>query len=591
MRKLYIILLLIICILYPQYAQTQVPVTKSTEIQIIDGNPFYIHEVQKGQTLYSISKAYQCTVDEIKASNRISEQSLQVGYLLKIPAKTTKADELKVINSGKGTYESGEHIVERGESLYSIAQKYSTTVELIRKLNPGISDNLSVGQKLKVPVTAKPVSADDLFVFHVVESGETLYGIAKKYLLTINQIKSLNPDINENITIGQQIIVGKKGEIDITSDTIYDCKKSQKLNTYNVALLIPLYLDQSNFRTFNKDDKDKNEWYQNISFRFIQFYEGFKFALDTMQSLGMNVNLYVYDLDESEAKLSKVLNNPAMKTMHLIIGPFYEKFLDTISQFSYANKIPMVNCFLSGQIDLKELNPYFFNPLTSVRYQMKGLADFFKSERSDANIIIAYQSGGFEEKAALTLDSYLKENSNNSWSMVNLTETGLKGATGKFVGGKRENILVMFASGELYVENIVRSLNDYKEKFVISLYGLPTWLNYDVIDLEFLEFQNTHFYSSSFIDYESAKVRNFAKRFQKQYKVDPDRFAFAGYDIGLYFLSALKNYGTQFYKCIDEHKVPLLATELNFEFSKTDGYRNTYVSIYKMKDFQLWKIK
>ena len=175
--------------------------------------------------------------------------------------------------------------------------------------------------------------------------------------------------------------------------------------------------------------------------------------------------------------------------------------------------------------------------------------------------------------------------------MVNLTETGLKGATGKFVGGKRENILVMFASGELYVENIVRSLNDYKEKFVISLYGLPTWLNYDVIDLEFLEFQNTHFYSSSFIDYESAKVRNFAKRFQKQYKVDPDRFAFAGYDIGLYFLSALKNYGTQFYKCIDEHKVPLLATELNFEFSKTDGYRNTYVSIYKMKDFQLWKIK
>jgi len=149
----------------------------------------------------------------------------------------------------------------------------------------------------------------------------------------------------------------------------------------------------------------------------------------------------------------------------------------------------------------------------------------------------------------------------------------------------------MLASGELYVENIIRSLNEYKENYAISLYGLPSWLNYDVLDLEFLEFQNTHFFSSSFIDFENEDVRNFAKRFQKRYKADPERLAYAGYDLGLYFLSALNNYGPGFYKCIDKHKASMLATELNFNFSPADGYRNTYVSIYKMKDFQLWKVR
>jgi len=592
MRKVSIIFFLIFAGLFSECALAQVPVTKSTEIEIIDGKPFYIHEVQKGQTLYSISKAYQCTVDEIKVANRINDNSLQAGYLLKVPVHDKKIEASDIVNTNAGNFEGSEYTVQQGESLSSIAQKHSTTIEIIRKMNPGISDNIASGQKIRVPIISKPEPVDSA-IYHTVASGETLFGIAKKYLLTLSEIKSLNPGINENISIGQQLIVGYKtdGTVSVKTDSACNCDHPKKLNEYNVALLIPLYLDRGSFKEFDKDKHDENEWYHNIAFSYIQFYEGLKFALDTLKSSGMNVNLYVFDLDESDTKLNKVLNDPALKSMHLIIGPFLGKFLDTISQFSYANKIPMVNCFLSGQTELREINPYFFNPITSVEFQMKGLADFFKTERAESNVIIAYQQGGFEEKAAMMLDSFLKENAYSSWKMVNLTESGLKGATGQFVGGKRENILIMLASGELYVENIIRSLNEYKENYTISLYGLPSWLNYDVLDLEFLEFQNTHFFSSSFIDFENENVRDYAKRFQKRYKADPERLAYAGYDLGLYFLSALNNYGPGFYKCIDKHKTPMLATELNFNFSPADGYRNTYVSIYKMKDFQLWKVR
>jgi len=112
-----------------------------------------------------------------------------------------------------------------------------------------------------------------------------------------------------------------------------------------------------------------------------------------------------------------------------------------------------------------------------------------------------------------------------------------------------------------------------------------------LIDFEFLEYQNTHFFSSSFIDFERIEVRNFAKKFQSRYKVDPTKQAFSGYDIGLYFISALQKYGPDFPGCIKEHKPNLLSTEMDFVFSPVDGFRNHHVSIYRMKDFQLWKVR
>ncbi|MPM05636.1 hypothetical protein SDC9_51926 [bioreactor metagenome] len=592
MRKLSFILFLFFAGFVSELSFAQVPVTKSTEIQIIDGKTFYIHKVEKGQTLYSISNAYQCSIDEIKTANHLSDNSLQTGYLLKIPAKDKKLNESDVVTTSAGNVEGAEYTVQNGESLSRIAKNFNTTIEYLRRLNPGISDNIVPGQKIRVPVISKPEPVDSA-VYHTVVSGETLYSIAKKYLLTLAQLKTLNPGISDEISIGQQIIVGYNSSSAgiVKTDSTCNCDHPAKLKEYNVALLIPLYLDRASFRNFDKDNHDDNEWYNNISFSYIQFYEGLKFALDTLTASGLNVNLFVFDLDETEAKYNKVMSDPAMKNMQLIIGPFQGKYLDSISKFSYENKIPMVNCFLSGQTELKEINPYFFNPITSIEFQMKGLASFYKDERAESNIIIAYQAGGFEEDAAMMLDSFLREVGYPSWKLVNLSESGLKGATSQFVGGKRENILVMMASGEMYVENLIRSLNEFKDNFNISLYGLPGWLNYDIIDLEFLEYQNTHFFSSSFIDFERSEVRDFAKRFQKRYKTDPDKLAYAGYDLGLYFLSALNNYGPKFYRCIDKIDAPMLATKLDFSFSQSDGFRNTYISIYKMKDFQLWKVR
>lgn len=590
MKKISFIAMILLQFAGVHLLQAQVTVTKSTEIQIVDGTAYYIHEVLQGQTLYSISTAYQVPIDKIKSVNRITGDNLQKGFLLKIPV-TDKPNDNNTIQTDAGKVTVEDHTVVKGESLYKIALTFNTSIDNLKKINPGINENIAIGQVIKVPVQAKKVE-EKKPLMHTVEKGETLYSIAKKYLLTVSELKNLNPGLTESITPGQQIIIGytlAEGEV-VPETKKCDCEKPTLLNEYNVALLIPLYLDKAYFRNLNTEDRDKNEWYQNIAFSYIQFYEGMQMALDTLKSAGMNVNLYVYDLDDSEAKFSKIMENPAMKQMHLILGPFQEKYLDTISRFSYVNKIPMVSCYLSSLSTLKEINPLYFNPVTSISNQMKGLADYYKTDKSEANLIVAYQATDLEKGAAMALDSFLRMNEYGTWKMVNLTESGLKGATGSMVTG-RENILVLLANGEIYVENLIRPLNDLKETFKISLFGLPGWLNYENIDLEFLEFQNTHFFSSSFIDYEREDVRNFARRFQTRYKADAEKQAFMGYDISLYFLSALKTYGVGFTDCIERHHPNTLSIELDFEHSESEGFRNKYVSIYRMKDFQLWKVK
>ncbi len=584
-NKIILSLVFLLFVSLTGFAQVEVKI--SNEIEVINGKPYYIHEVEKGQTLYSISKAYKVSIDDIKEANKLSDNQLNVGYLLKIPSKKELVEHVEADGVNIGMI---NHIVQHGETLYGIARMYETSVDQIKKLNPGLGDNISEGQVIIVPVK-QAVVAEDTARYHVVEKGETLYSIAKMYLLTVKELKELNPDLTDDIQIGQKIIIGtvETGNI-AENDTIpANCDDPQLLEEYNVALLITLYIEYASARIFRSDEKDENDFYTFSPFKYIGFYEGLKFAIDTLRQAGLSINLYVYDLDDSKEKLAKVLESPDLKNMNLIIGPFTQTWLDTLSTFSYENEIPLASVFLTGELSLREINPYYYNPVSSIYFQMISLGEYFAENKQDANVVVAYHGTPMEAAAAMVLDSILKENEFTSYKMVNITEEGVGSVSGSFVGSK-ENIVVTLANGEIFVSNYIRNMNNLKKSFNISLMPLPGWVNYENLDLEFLEYLHAHFFSSYFIDYEREDVRDFTKKFQKEYKCDPDKYAFLGYDYGLYFLSALHNYGAKFSDCLDNLKVNTLSTGFNWVEVPGEGHHNKCIMLYKMHDFQMWDI-
>ena len=173
------------------------------------------YTVQKGDTLYGIANNYGISVDELKAANNLSSNTLTIGKVLLIP----EVEEPE-------TPDENIYTVKSGDTLYSIANKYGMTVDELKALNNLTSNTLSIGQKLVIS-EGNAATLDT----YTVKSGDTLYSIANKYGLTVNELKSLNNLTSDLLSIGQVLNVSNSS-IPTPSNT-YTVKSGDSL--YSIA--------------------------------------------------------------------------------------------------------------------------------------------------------------------------------------------------------------------------------------------------------------------------------------------------------------------------------------------------------------------
>lgn len=174
-----------------------------------------LYTVKAGDTLYKIAAANNTTVDEIKALNNLTSNNLSIGQLLKLPSPLTP----------ETTY-----TVEKGDSLYAIANKYNTTVDALKKANNLTSNILSIGQVLKIPTVLETETG----ITYTVKSGDSLYSIAREYNTTVDAIKSLNNLSSNLLSIGQVLKIPTGASLETTytvqkGDSLYSIAK--KFNT------------------------------------------------------------------------------------------------------------------------------------------------------------------------------------------------------------------------------------------------------------------------------------------------------------------------------------------------------------------------
>ena len=174
--------------------------------------------VQKGDTLYSIANKLGTTVSELKKENNLTSNTLQIGEVLRIPTKEIYEEEENI------------YIVKKGDSLYSIANKYNTTVEELKRINNLTSNILSIGQVLKLPSDkANNVEKEENTTSYTVQKGDSLYSIARKYDTTIDRIKDLNNLTTNLLSIGQVLLI----PTDTNLETTYTVQKGDSL--YSIA--------------------------------------------------------------------------------------------------------------------------------------------------------------------------------------------------------------------------------------------------------------------------------------------------------------------------------------------------------------------
>lgn len=169
-----------------------------------------IYIVKSGDTLYSIARDKNTTVDEIKSLNNLTSNNLSIGQLLKLPSPLTPEE----------TY-----TVKSGDSLYAIANKFGTTVDALKKANNLTSNALSIGQVLTIPTEEETETG----ITYTVKSGDSLYSIAREYNTTVDAIKSVNNLTSNLLSIGQTLTI----PTDTNLETTYTVKSGDSL--YSIA--------------------------------------------------------------------------------------------------------------------------------------------------------------------------------------------------------------------------------------------------------------------------------------------------------------------------------------------------------------------
>ena len=177
-----------------------------------------MYKVLAGDTLYSIANKLDTTVLELKKINNLTTDILKIGQILKIPTKIAQIGDTDLYQ------------VKSGDTLYSLANKFNININELKTINNLVNDNLIVGQLLNVPSGLSMVNT------YVVEKGDTLYSIAKRFDISVSKLKEYNGLTNNLLSLGQTLI------IPIKEDTTYVVKKGDTL--YSIARDFNLTVDE-----------------------------------------------------------------------------------------------------------------------------------------------------------------------------------------------------------------------------------------------------------------------------------------------------------------------------------------------------------
>lgn len=169
------------------------------------GSNYYT--VKSGDSLWSISRKFGVTVNELKKVNNLSSNLLSIGQNLIIPGKNNNTS-------------SNEYVVKKGDTLYGIANKYNVSVDNLKSYNNLSTDSLSIGQKIKIP--DNKVNSNE----YVVKSGDSLYSISRKYGVSVDELMSVNNLKSTVLSVGQVLKIPNSGEV---TNVIYTVKKGDSL--------------------------------------------------------------------------------------------------------------------------------------------------------------------------------------------------------------------------------------------------------------------------------------------------------------------------------------------------------------------------
>ena len=575
------------------------------ETRRIDGQRYTVHIVEKGHTLFAISRQYSVPVETILEHNPDARSGLRIGDEILIPEREVDRKAARD-NPPEMDGKFLNHKVERKETLFSISRKYDVDVNSILEHNPEADKGLQIGEILRIYVGDVAVKDEqiiqpavpDSLLRHQVEPGQTLYSIARLYEVSIEDITAVNDGLPEGLKADMILRIPLPNPEFVTDDAVEAVPSdlfddfpslSGPRSSYRVALMLPFATDlqDSIFKNLDPTSPIAVNALTDIA---VEIYRGFRIAADSLATRGMNVDLYLYDVGESEVDIQQAMSDPQLAEMHLIVGPLHRTSFEKAEKFAAARGIHIVSP-VPNQM-LRTNYPTSCVLHASYADQMRFLGRYVARMHLNDNVVVV-DSDKFKDHDYLQffLQSYQSNFRGDTIQPVKLDKFGIESVKSKLVSGKK-NIIVVPSMDLGFVSDLMNRLSNIKSgDYDLVVMGMEKWMDYHNVDMQYKNRFNLTVPATSYLNFDREEHRHFSEVYTNAFNRPPGNggYAFMGFDVGWYFLGAMNKFGLDFPDYFERNKYRGLYMGFDME-RQSKGCRNTHIYLLQYNDYQLQPI-
>ena len=481
------------------------------------------HEIKAGETLYSISHTYGVTISAIQAANPGLGETIIAGQTINIPAKTAQEPVQHIIIQTPPVQQAPEqHII-----IQPVTQQ--ATVEDVQP----------------TPVVEEIPPCKETYE---VKKKETLYSIAQRFGVSVDEIVAANPTIEPD----------KKDRIKkvVIKEPV----------PVNFAVIMPFGLDQQ---------KKTRE-----AITMIDFYEGIMLAVSEMKRDGVSGKVYAYD----EAQIDSVLALPQMKNVQLIIGAKDASNINKLKTFTEKNNISLVVPLSSSTTLVNNShNVYQVNQKMDNDTYDRAFASFSAMHPNANYVFINIEDQTDKADYVLRLKNFLNSEK-ISYSNCDFKEiANLVG----MLSTNKENYIIISSSTKTAFDRIVKRLGELAlDSYRINLFGYTDWQAFADKSIEAFKKYNCMFFTSFYNNPNATETYAFNQRFRSafgrdQYNSYP-RYGMLGYDIANFFVRNMYIEGEDFAANIENLTSDAIQNPMHFTHKNTwSGFINNAMMFVK----------
>lgn len=556
---------------------------------------FFMHTVTQGQGLYSISRMYGVTEDDIIKFNPGSEKVIRTGEQLRIPNMNKPA-------SGKF------HTIQKGETLYRLSVENRVSVKEICDANPGLSaQNFKIGQVITIPSPsdedplastienageeapqdilndAQAIQSDTarFKTTHLVKRRETIFRICRNYDISQEEFLEANPEYRftklrqgavVNIPFSAQELAQRsqrlseaQSRIESISDSTLFSMNERKAEEENdgiitAALILPFAIDDS----ATTEQK-----------RMVEFYQGMLLALDKLKNENISVNLKLFDSKGEDTPIEPLLESGQLDDVDIVFGTRQNSHITAAARWSTAHQVPLVPLPLNSNVDDVYNNPYVYQLNTPQSYFHQEIFSHFFQQFPNPNVILL-DADEFSRNEFIDGLKVALADRDLTYTTV-MVDTAYQEIMNALQPDKQNIFIINTPSSEplntmLPVLQLVT--RNKAPEIETHLFGYPQYQYYAPEHLDEMYEVDTWFYSWFYTNNllrESVEFNAlFRRSFSRQMMISYPSYASYGFDAGYYFLKGLATYGKDFENHLDE--LDTNPVQMGFKFERVNNW-------------------